>query len=623
MSVRNHKQKYEFDDVIVASKNFSSVDVKGALWNEQPRQEIFKTPSTSRWKNRGSTSFAHPSTSSATTIHKTPSSALRNRSYSTCTSSSRTIIPSIVIALAEGRGHARGEMGLASLDLRNPELTLSQFPDSHTYFKTLNRLHLLQPLEVIVPNTAFDSGSMNVILKLIKDNFPKTATVSVQRRYFNETKGLEYIKRLCMPECKSTEMIVADKYYALAAAAALLKYVEFIQNIIYSAKSLKVQYAGGEKTTMIDMKSCFNLELLINIDDPKSEHTLFGVLHMTKSVGGTRLLRANILQPPFCLETTESRLDCVNELFVNQELLVNLQTVISKFVDVDNLLSLCVQIPKENSIKVAEMKIANTIHLKHTLELVEPLASALENTECPFLKKYHSMLNDERYKAIYEKITEVINIDTMQHKGTLNMRAQKCFAVKSNINGLLDIARRSYAEIIDDIITLVKQLSEIHSLPLSIGHTSDKGFFIQMSINKRRPIAVEQLPSSFIKVVKIKNIIRFTTEDLLDTLTFFSMLVRAEESLNEIYLMSDTIVSKLLEDITQHIGCLYKLSEVISGVDMLIAFAEVSAASNYVRPEFTDSLAIKGGRHPILDRISTNLIVPNTAVILVQTDPIT
>jgi hypothetical protein len=37
----------------------------------------------------------------------------------------------------------------------------------------------------------------------------------------------------------------------LAAAAALIKYTEFIQNIVYAPNSLKVTFTGSENTTMI------------------------------------------------------------------------------------------------------------------------------------------------------------------------------------------------------------------------------------------------------------------------------------------------------------------------------------------------------------------------------------
>jgi DNA mismatch repair protein MSH4 len=41
-------------------------------------------------------------------------------------------------------------------------------------------------------------------------------------------------------------------------------------------------------------------------------------------------------------------------------------------------------------------------------------------------------------------------------------------------------------------------------------------------------------------------------------------------------------------------------------LDMLAAFANVAiTSSSYVRPEFTDTLAIKDGRHPVLGKLGS------------------
>lgn len=37
----------------------------------------------------------------------------------------------LLLALVEGRGHARGEIGMASIDLKNPILILSQVISNH------------------------------------------------------------------------------------------------------------------------------------------------------------------------------------------------------------------------------------------------------------------------------------------------------------------------------------------------------------------------------------------------------------------------------------------------------------------------------------------------------------
>ncbi|XP_068674746.1 mutS protein homolog 4-like [Montipora foliosa] len=531
---------------------------------------------------------------SSSTSHRTPSS--RRTPH---LSSTKPGVPtsSVVVAIVEGRGLAKGEIGMASIDLKKPELVLSQFSDNQTYVKVLTRLQILEPLEIIMPNTACENGNLSTLFKLLSDQLPYTNLSAVQRKYFNEAKGLEYVKQLCVPEYNTVEMEVASKYYCLATASALLKYVEFIQNIVYAPGSVKVVFKGSEKTAIIDASTAKNLELIQNARDPKSGHCLYGVLNHTKTSGGARLLRSNVLQPPCDEETTNVRLDSVAELTDKEDLFYGLQSVIERFLDVDHLTSMCVQIPKQETVKTAESKITTVIYLKHTLELVEPLRDALKETEAELFKAYYESLNDSRFSTIMERIQTVIHDDTRYQKGTLNMRTQKCFAVKPHINGLLDVARRTYTEIVDDITEMIKQLGEKHNLPLKTGFNATRGFFVQLTLNRDQDIDLKSLPGEFLKTVKARSVVSFTTVDLI------KLNDRIKESLNEIYLMTNVVVSELLGEIREHVGCLYKLAELVSVLDMLVSFAHLCTLSNYVRPEFTDTLAIKDGRHPILDKI--------------------
>lgn len=62
-------------------------------------------------------------------------SDLSNHVGTTCSSGTSTSSASVIVAVVEGRGLARGEIGMASLNLRCPELVLSQFADTGTYAK--------------------------------------------------------------------------------------------------------------------------------------------------------------------------------------------------------------------------------------------------------------------------------------------------------------------------------------------------------------------------------------------------------------------------------------------------------------------------------------------------------
>lgn len=68
------------------------------------------------------------------------------------------------------------------------------------------------------------------------------------------------------------------RYYCLAAAAALLKYLEFVQNSVYAAKSLRVSFQGSEQTAMIDSASACNLELVVNNRDHRYESQIMTTL---------------------------------------------------------------------------------------------------------------------------------------------------------------------------------------------------------------------------------------------------------------------------------------------------------------------------------------------------------
>ncbi|KAG7509788.1 kinectin isoform X6 [Solea senegalensis] len=548
-----------------------------------------------------------PVSAGATGIHyaHTP---LTDHTVTSSSSANATSAASVIVAVVEGRGLARGEIGMASLNLKCPDLVLCQFADTGTYAKVITKLHILVPLEILMPDTASEKGKGTKLFNLITENLPAVAFTAIQRKYFNERKGLEYIRQLCAPEFGTVLMEVQAKYYCLAAAAALLKYLEFIQNSVYAAKSLKVSFKGSEQTTMIDSASATNLELVVNNRDHRSDHSLLGVLNHTKTPGGARRLRSNILEPLVDVDTINIRLDAVQELLQDEELFFGLRNAIGHFLDIDQLLSVLVQVQKQETVQVAEAKITHVIQLKHTLDLVPRLRVVLKNCSTALLKAYSTSLEDNRFDLILEQIKTIINDDTTYLKGSLNMRIQKCYAVRPNVNEFLDIARRAYTEIVDDIAGLVNQMGEKYGFPMRTSFSTARGFFIQMKL-EGLVLPEGKLPSEFIKVTKHKNNYGFITADLM------KMNDRCNEALREIFHISYVVICQLLSTIHEHIHCLYKLSDAVSMLDMLLSLANACTISDYVRPEFTDTLAIKQGRHPILERIAGQQPVSNNSYI--------
>ncbi|KAJ1018587.1 hypothetical protein NDA16_004869 [Ustilago loliicola] len=89
---------------------------------------------------------------------------------------------------------------------------------------------------------------------------------------------------------------------------------------------------------------------------------------------------------------------------------------------------------------------------------------------------------------------------------------------------------------------------------------------------------------------------------------------RLVEAMNEVCTMSDQIIEQLIEEIVGQVASLYKVSEALALLDMVVSFAHVSKFNDYVRPVFGETLDIRNARHPILDRVDIPTTGPPSAV---------
>ena len=62
---------------------------------------------------------------------------------------------------------------------------------------------------------------------------------------------------------------------------------------------------------------------------------------------------------------------------------------------------------------------------------------------------------------------------------------------------------------------MIKQLAEKHNLPLKTGFNATRGFFVQLTLNRDQEIDLKTLPSEFLKAVKVRSVVSFTTVDLV------------------------------------------------------------------------------------------------------------
>ncbi|KAG0237291.1 MutS protein msh4 [Actinomortierella wolfii] len=472
-------------------------------------------------------------------------------------------------------------------------------------------------LKILVPRTAVETKVSN-LAKCIKDSFPNVVIIPLPRRYFNDAQGLEYIQQYIVPESSSTLLVgIQTKYFCLAATAALVKHIETSRNALFLNHSIRFKYQGCHGSMLVDHATARNLELAVNMSNNREKHSLLGVLNHTCTSMGSRLLRTNILQPLNDETTIQTRLDCVQELLEKEDTFMAVRQALKPFLDLDRLITAFVQVPSKPSIKHSEQAINNIIQLKHSLKLIHQLASSMAECKNKLFVTIHRLLTDSRLAYCLERINHVIEENVAFEKTAIGLRNQRCFAVKAGFNGLLDVARQTYKEIVNDTFDLVNSYVETYNLTLKIQFNNTMGYYLAMStdqvghhdsINSRSGNANDlggELPNIFINVVKKNKTLNFTTLELMKKNS------KIEDSLVEVYLMSDKIVQDLSSEIRTIINAIYKASEAIAMLDMLVAFAHQCTLHDYVRPEFGDTLVLQQARHPIREVLYSEPFVPN------------
>ncbi|OSX68008.1 hypothetical protein POSPLADRAFT_1128862 [Postia placenta MAD-698-R-SB12] len=520
---------------------------------------------------------------------------------------------SYIIAVLEGRGVAR-EVGIAALEKDTGRVSLIQLADSPTYVKTIHQLHLHSPSLILVPDTFLSVADVSLASGGKK---PPTTSILVQcmmeefdipiepvlRKYWNETAGLDFVNQLIVDDEEGAATLVAasSKYYALSAASALFKHAEAKLNLRFAAGSLLIRYVQVNGTMMIDPETARNLELVGNMSNKKSSHSLFGLLNYTYTAMGARLLRVNILAPLTVHSSIEARLDVVEELIQSEDRFNEVKNALKTFnkMDFDKLIcSLAASEARETTnAKPAAARVAQMLNLRNIVKGLPLLANTLQGSRSELLNIVADMISDERLEKIERLVRQSLNEEAVPAKGGIGAVNARVYAVKANYNRLLDVARETYKENVGDIFSLNRELSEQHNLPITLVY-QETGFVFAL---KKTDLEGE-LPKGFINVTMQKGRWLFSSVELK------KRNARMKDALDETLILSDRIIQELTVELVVDIGALYKASEAVAILDMLWSFAHASI----LRPEFTGTLAIKAGRHPILESVqSAGTLVPN------------
>ncbi|KAG9700911.1 hypothetical protein KCU95_g662, partial [Aureobasidium melanogenum] len=508
----------------------------------------------------------------------------------------------IICAVSESRGIAP-TVGLAFVNLDMGEAVLSQIPDSQSYVRTLHKLAVFSPSKILILDTAAKTKSK--LFCLIEENLDdlNSNLILLDRRYWAETTGVEFIEQLgFVQDVDSIKMSVDGNYFSVCCFAAAIKFIELAMNKTFPPRSLRIRYEASEGSMMIDLSTIRSLELIQNLQNQKSRDCLFGILNETLTPMGSRLLRSNVLQPLTDQQTLETRYDALEELSTKEDMFFATRAALKTILDADKILTQLIIIPTKPSLQITEQSINHIIMLKQFVVSIQPVYEALTGAKSVMLKEIRRNCTPSSIDPIKELIDEFVNEDITYAKQPLELRNQRTYAVKSGVNGLLDVARQTYKEANMDVHDLVDELQETHKLQLDLKYDSARQYYLSLNASE---LEDRNLPPVFINVIRKNNKIECSTLDLR------KRSQKISDSHTEVLLMSDKAIQELIGEIRVYMSVLFKVSESVAMLDVLSSFAHNVTLHDYIRPRITQTLGIKAGRHPIKEKVQNTSFIPN------------
>lgn len=510
-------------------------------------------------------------------------------------------------AITEGRSNARGEVGIAAIDVNSPELVLCQLSDDMWYSGTIIKIQMLNPVEVLLPNTFFNAKLSNSkLLTILRSTFPSVDFKETPRKHFHDFEALDRLEQISATNIDDVKIALENKYYALAACNALLSYVRIAYYLNFADKSLRVIYESRYAAMTIDMETSKRLELVAPLSVTTEKKTcLYSFMDHCMTRIGKRSLRARILEPFADLQMIKQCHEAIKELLDKDNYLCTMRMILKKFYQVDRLMKLSLVTSLDDSRKASEAMISLTLMLKNCLTTIPLLMDILSTLESSVFVGIRAGLEDSRYQSVLQHIDRILYTNEPQQNAHHSIHSQRINAVKPEVNPVLDLSRSFYTKVIDEISQLARQMSSQYDISFQLIHNSSKGYQLTAVTNR----TMLTYPEELIVVSRRGNKTTFTTDKLND------LNVRLKRIVDDIVVTSNKIISEMLMSIRQEIDVVYLLTGIITELDLVQCFASLSRRDEFCCPVFGEETKVVDAVHPFLEfgRLKT-LPVPNQVV---------
>ena len=360
------------------------------------------------------------------------------------------------------------------------------------------------------------------------------------------------------------------------AAGVVLQYLEETKqgSLQYLAR---IGLVEGADTMTLDVQTRRNLEIISSMQDGTLNGSLLEVIDKTRNPMGARLLRRWLLHPLKRIEAIMLRHDAVDELVDAPRLRDGLQQLFAGVIDLERALS-----------RVATFRAMprEVRMLGASLDMIPQARALLADAGSARLRQLASEL---------EELPELAgSIDcALDPEAAGNMRDGGY--IRPGYHAELDELRAISSGARDRLLEIQQEERRKTSISsLKVQYNKVFGYYIEVSRANS-----DKVPAYYEKKQTLVNAERYTIPALKE---YEEKILTAEE---KSFMLEHQLFHDLCSMAASSAASIQKSASALAELDCLASFAWCAAEYRYCRPTMTarPELSIKGGRHPVLERI--------------------
>jgi len=383
------------------------------------------------------------------------------------------------------------------------------------------------------------------------------------------------------------QMITDGSRKALCAAGALLGYLQETQKQLPGHLHGITRYEIQDYM-ILDDSALRNLEIVQTWMDRSKKNSLLGVLDLTQTAMGARLLRRWVQYPLLQAARIQRRLEAVDQLTAHEIERAALRDTLKEVQDLERLnsrISLGIASPRD------------LVGLRESLARLPKIHGRLAGLSAEALQDIHRHIDPmEDVVALLDR--------ALQDEPPVTVREGGIF--REGYNAELDelkAASRDGKRWIAALEAGERERTGIGSL--KVRYNKVFGYYIEVT-----KANLASVPDDYDRKQTLANAERFTTPALKE---YEQKVVGAEDRAQNLeYDLFQEVRTRVAEQSLR----IRTTAQSVAEMDVFACLAEVAVRNNYTRPEIsmTDELVVWEGRHPVIEQMSLEeRFVPNDA----------